>query len=230
MLKAIKQVLLCVSILFFNFPVSQAAQTNSSEYIPYCFSQPGLYESRSKELKEMYDADQKEREDLGSIFDMEAWKIIDEHDLERRKQVARIFAEGCFKTADDYDHAAMIYQHGKVPDHFYQAFVWARHSVELGGGSEQKHLVALAADRYLVNIGHKQLFGSQVACPNIGGVNCCCVQPIEESFPDSMRKEYGVSVEEVLNRAKISSTGKDCPSICPSLLKPTPKGTMPEIW
>lgn len=111
----------------------------------------------------MYRDDQKNREDFETHPEIPVTqdKVIamGRRDLKRRKRVGEIFAEGCLKTADDFAAAAMIFQHGTSPDHFYQTFVWSKRGVDLGD-DKQKKLVALAVDRYLVNIGHKQLFVS----------------------------------------------------------------------
>ncbi len=45
---------------------------------------------------------------------------------------------------------------------FFQTFIWAKKAVELGDPS-QKRLMAMSIDRYLINIGHKQLFATQAS-------------------------------------------------------------------
>ena len=73
-----------------------------------------------------------------------------------------ILGEGCFKSAEDYAAASLIYQHGDSPDHFFQAFIWALRAVQLGD-FQQKSLVAMTVDRYLISSGKKQLFGTQAS-------------------------------------------------------------------
>jgi len=48
----------------------------------------------------------------------EKLKQVSVRDLKRRKRVGQIFAEGYMRTAQDYSAAALIYQHGVVPDHY----------------------------------------------------------------------------------------------------------------
>ena len=105
------------------------------------------------------EADQKERENFAKITELQR-SIFLENDLARRKRVGEIFGEGCLKTPRDYLNAALIYQHGEVSDHYYQAFIWANRALSLGD-DKASQFVALTIDRYLVSIGHKQLFGSQ---------------------------------------------------------------------
>ena len=59
-----------------------------------------------------------------------------------------------FKLAHDYSAAALVNQHGDVPDHFFQTFIWSKRAVELGDLT-QKHTTALGLNRHLVNIGPK---------------------------------------------------------------------------
>ena len=49
------------------------------------------------------------------------------------------------RTAQDYSAAALIYQHGVVPDHYQQAFIWSNRAIEEGDVKE-KQLAALAID------------------------------------------------------------------------------------
>jgi len=124
----------------------------------------------------------------------------------------------------------MIYQHGIVPDHFYQTFLWSMRAVELGD-LKQKHLMALGIDRYLVNIGQKELFGSQAHKVDINNP-CWCVQSIEKSFPDSLRIKYlGKTKAEQFQWLKEINGKNVCPvKECIETLKPTPRGFLPEFW
>ncbi|KTD17759.1 hypothetical protein [Legionella jordanis] len=80
------------------------------------------------------------------------WLQIRKNDLERRKRIGEIFGEGCINNGEDYAAASLIYQHGDVSDHYYQAFHWALLAKEKGV-SKAKYLVALTLDHYLVSIG-----------------------------------------------------------------------------
>lgn len=195
-----------------------------------CLEQPEKQASRSNELKELVEADQNECEGFENMSE-EAMIKLYENDLIRRKRVGEILGEGCFKTSDDYVAASLIYQHGEVSDHFYQAFVWANRAVQLGD-SHQTALVAVTIDRYLVSIGKMQLFGSQAYASDATGW-CYCLEPVESSFPDELRKEYaGASLDERYEWLVSVNEGKDCSNATCSMsrLKPSPKGSVPGFW
>ncbi len=93
-------------------------------------------------------------------------------------------------------------------------------------------MVALGIDRYLINIGKKQLFGSQATKGDTSPDGCWCLQQVEESFPDQLRKsQTGKNLSEALEWVQELNAGKNCPSQqCTKELKPSPKGTVPGLW
>lgn len=178
---------------------------------------------RSIELQMLVAEDQKDRENWQSMSQKEMIKL-GYHDLIRRKRVGEIFAEGCFHDPKDYLAAALIYQHGDTSDHYYQAFIWSKRASELGDFSG-KNFSALAIDRYLISVGKKQLFGSQYQ--KLSSNRCWCMQSVETSFPDSLRKEY--SGRSLSDNYKMMTTfnAAGCPNIeCQTSLQPTPKGSV----
>lgn len=149
-------------------------------------------------------------------------------DTERRMRVGQIFGEGCFSKAEDFAAAALVFQHGNRPEHFFQTFLWAKRAVELGDLT-QKKIMAWGLDRYLVNIGHKQLFASQFRRPTLE--SCWQLQQVEMDFPDELRKEYtGTTLHDSLERLKKLNAGLDCKVTCEEELKPSPRGTVPGFW
>jgi hypothetical protein len=233
---SILMVLLIIVCLQTSLNPTTAVANPLADLLNNCQHSAKLQDKRSQELKEIYDADQADRK-FTEDHPEKPWSKIkvlrmNLRDNHRRKRVAEIFAEGCFKTAGDYANAAMVFQHGDqdFPDHSYQTFIWAKRAVDLGDAT-QKHMMALGLDRYLVNSGQKQLFGSQARKINLDDP-CWCLQPIEESFPDSMRVEYsGRSKVEVLNWLKQMNGNNNCPvPECKIDLKPTPKGSVPGFW
>ena len=92
-------------------------------------------------------------------------------------------------------------------------------------------LFAAALDRYLVQTGHKQLFGTQMSR---NASQDWCIQPVELTFPESLRIKYvKFSVRDQIAHtlkgigATISSSDvKEC---TPNL-KSTPKGSVPGFW
>jgi hypothetical protein len=216
-----------VALSFFNSTISYAEGTTESALT--CLESPETELARSKELASIAQSDQDERENWENLTNDEMLKIT-KNDLVRRKRVAEIFAEGCFKTANDYASASLVFQHGDTQDHYFQAFLWALRAVGLGDES-QKHLVALTIDRYLVSIGKKQLFGSQAYQSNAQG-ECFCLQPVESSFPESMRQDYlGFSLQDQFDRLAFINEGKNCPNTeCTTPLTPSPQGSVIGFW
>jgi hypothetical protein len=186
--------------------------------------------SRSKELQEIVNADQADREGAPNI-PPDRWPDILKRDLERRKRVGEIFGEGCFKNPADYAAAALVFQHGDQPDHYFQTYIWSKRGVELGDQS-QKRLMVLGVDRFLVNTGRKQLFATQASRPLDS--QCWCLQPVEPSFPDEMRKDFNAKpLKEALEWIDSINAGAGCPratQCAGSNLSPAPQGSVPGLW
>lgn len=229
--------LLSITPTVFASPVTQSFDPAFSEL---CLYNPELQALRSKELQQLMEEDQNDRMAVGDDYFSvtgEDWLKIDKNDLERRKRVGEIFAEGCFKTAADYHAAGLIYQHGDAPDQFYQTYIWAKRALELGD-INGKSLMAVSIDRYLVSMGHKQLFGTQQGVfKTEEGVKCLCMEPVEASFPEELRPEYSYrSLKEQYDDISFSNehtyNGKKvCPLVeCPKTVEPSPKGTFPGFW
>lgn len=216
--------ILIVSVSAFSAPSLFAYQEAT------CLTEPEIQAMRSKELKNLFEADINDRKDWEKLSPEEL-EIVDRHDLERRVRVGEIFAEGCFKIAEDYADAALIYQHGDIPDHYFQAFIWSNRAVMLGDNS-QKYMMALAIDRYLVSIGKKQLFGSQAFASD--DTNWCyCMQSVEATFPDTMRQQYlDKSLSDEYAQILALNEGKDnCQDlVCSQSLEPSLKGSVPGFW
>ncbi len=196
----------------------------SDKFIP-CHSEPERQALRSLELQKIVTEDQTDRE---PPID---WEKVQQRDESRRKRVGEIFGEGCFKAAEDYAAAALVYQHGNTPDHYFQTFLWTKKAVELGMTS-QKRLMALGVDRYLVKSGYKQLFATQASQPSIN--DCWCLEELEGHFPENRRLELsGQTMDEVWQWIEsLNQEQRGCKSIkfCTNNLKETPKGTIPGFW
>lgn len=191
---------------------------------------------RSLELQKIRDADQADRawqKDLekGKQPSQETLENMASHDLQRRMRIGEIFGEGCLKSAADYEAAFIVYQHGNTANQYFQAFLWSQQALALGD-THVKGDVATAMDRYLVSTGQKELFGTQAIQPTLGG--CWCIQPVEESFPQSLRDEYRGGKNTAytgLAYLKKLNGGNNCPAaFCDTKLKPTPKGSVPGFW
>jgi hypothetical protein len=193
-------------------------------YLP-CDQDPVRQKVRAQELQEIVARDQADRTEPVD------WNQVQPRDEQNRKRVGEIFGEGCFKTAEDYAAAALVYQHGNFPDHFFQTFLWAKRAVELGD-QKQRWLMAAGIDRYLVKSGFKQLFATQVFKGSSDP--CWCLEPVEATFPDKLRIEYGKkSLKEAL--AWVKSLNESHPScqpakFCQKNFKNSPAGTVAGFW
>ncbi|STX81663.1 Uncharacterised protein [Legionella busanensis] len=96
-----------------------------------CLYKPEIQKEHSTELQAIVRAEQEERENFERKTEVE-FEVLLQHDLERRQRIGAIFAEGCLQSASDFAAAALVYQHGDIPDHYYQAFLWTKRAVELG--------------------------------------------------------------------------------------------------
>lgn len=196
-----------------------------------CVDNLKLQQARSRELQQLVIADQLDRKENASTLIDKNWDKINKRDLARRKRVGEIFGEGCFKSSKDYLAAAFIYQHGDIPDHYYQTYIWAKRAAELGD-ENGKGMAALAIDRYLISIGKKQLFGSQFYIEKLKpNEECFCREAVEPSFPDSLRVAYsGITLKKRYDRDVEFLGLKHCPEKCSATLKPTLKGDVPGLW
>jgi hypothetical protein len=156
-------------------------------------------------------------------------------DLDNRKEVATLFAEGCFTTGRDYHNAAVVYQHGEVPEHYYQTFVWASRAVQLGD-AEARWLIPRAIDRWALNSGYKQLFATNLVTESYFGrvtelsQKTWCVWPNVSGITDRQRRALGVgTMAQQVTRAKGMNTGESS-SICTIQVPDPPLGMFPGYW
>lgn len=216
--------LYCFALLISGCVSAPSNAQTGTTFIP-CDQDPTRQKLRSKELQDIVDEDQKDRTPPVD------WSKLQPRDEVHRKRVGEIFGEGCFKTAEDYAAAALVYQHGNIPDHFFQTFLWAKRAVELGD-PKQKWLMAAGIDRYLTKSGYKQLFATQASkdYPN----PCFCMEEIESTFPEKLRIEYGKkSVKEALTWVDSLNEGNPaCKPVkyCQKGFKNSPAGSVPGFW
>lgn len=158
-------------------------------------------------------------------------------DEERRVEVAAIFARGCMRTAEDFFSAALVFQHGETPEHYYQAYLWAKRADELGH-ERGRWLISRAIDRYLMNKGQKQLFATNAVTPafygDADGGDYWCVWPSEEGVSNELRARFGArSKQETVEWISKMNAGKNIVREnveCDVDAAPTPKGSFPGIW
>ncbi len=115
--------------------------------------------SLNPELTRLHDEDQADRTGPYEKID---WSKITPRDQARRKRVDEIIAAGGARAADDYYHAAMVYQHGDSPDEIQRAHDLAVKAVELDPKHDAaKWLAAASEDRKLMYEKKPQKWGTQ---------------------------------------------------------------------
>ncbi len=121
-------------------------------------------EQISQELRELYEADQADRQ-FDTPPTQEQWVEISARDHERQHRVKELLAVGALETGDDYYHAAMVLQHGDGSDDILTAHILA--SVAGFKGHEGgPWLSAATLDRYLHRTDKPQRLGTQYVKTN----------------------------------------------------------------
>jgi hypothetical protein len=113
-------------------------------------------------LTQMYMDDQTDRQPPKgqSIND----KILIPRDNDRKIRVMKLFKEENIVTGMDYYHAAMILHHADNTDDYLLAHDFCVTALAKGI-NDAKWLAAASEDRFLISIGHKQRFGTQLRMP-----------------------------------------------------------------
>lgn len=116
-----------------------------------------------KELKEIYEADQKDRQAAAGAVD---WTVVGPRDAARRKRIRELIDSGSLRTGKDYERAALVFQHGDAPEEILFAHVLAVTSLGKGN-SGARWLAAASLDRYLHKLGQPQVFGTQLTTKDV---------------------------------------------------------------
>jgi hypothetical protein len=107
------------------------------------------------EMKAIYDEDQKDR-----LPDQIDWKVVTPHDAKRREATKKLLVVGALHTGKDYEEAAFVFQHGDGASDYLLAHTLAMVSVSKGN-TEAIWIASATLDRYLQEIGQKQIYGTQ---------------------------------------------------------------------
>lgn len=84
-----------------------------------------------EELALLFQQDQADRSSWQSLTP-EQRTAVGQRDRERRQRVEELLTHGVLQVAEDYFHAAMIFQHGSTSEHYWQAHELAKRGAELG--------------------------------------------------------------------------------------------------
>lgn len=117
--------------------------------------------SFSRELRELFDADQADRKALqGKWNDPELSKTMIDNDSKRLIRAREIYEEHMSRTAllssEELIQLAFLFQHSPESDDYRKAY-------DLGeaAGDEGKWIAAAAEDRWLLSKGEKQKWGTR---------------------------------------------------------------------
>ena len=116
------------------------------------------------ELERLHREDQSDRTPAdGKSID---WAKVGPRDEARLARTKELYRENQLKTANDYYHAALILQHGRVPEDFLLAHEFCIVAISKGKNDRAtRGLAAASEDRFLMNIGRPQRFGTQYQAP-----------------------------------------------------------------
>lgn len=148
----------------------------------------------NNELYGLYKQDQLSRSKGTDKID---WIELAKNDSIRRKRVIELFQEGKIIAADDYYHAALIFQHGIDTNDILKAYLLAEKAVELKSSYiTAKWLMAATKDRYLMYKGLPQWYGTQFQLKEGKWI----LYPVDSNaVTDKDRKKLGVpSLDEAL--------------------------------
>jgi tetratricopeptide (TPR) repeat protein len=107
------------------------------------------------ELIEIYKNDQADRQS-----DNIDWSVVSVRDSLREVRVYQLLDSNKVRTARDYNHAAMIFQHGRDSIAYGMAVKLMLKSLELDS-TANKWLLAAAIDRDLLSRNKPQIYGTQ---------------------------------------------------------------------
>ncbi|HAF12502.1 MAG TPA: hypothetical protein DCK93_18355 [Blastocatellia bacterium] len=157
--------------------------------LPPVQAQSGAMQSPkdNQELKRLCDEDQSDRTPpKGKSIDL---AFIGPRDKARLKRVKELYTQNLLKTANDYDCAATVLQHGQEPEDFLLAHeFWV---VAISKGKNDRDTLSLAAaseDRFLMNIGRPQRFGTQLRSEGNGPI---MLYPVDGGVSDELRRLMG---------------------------------------
>jgi len=138
----------------------------------------------NEELKRLRDEDQGDR--APTVID---WSVVTPRDRARLRRVRELFAADGLHTANDYLRSALILQHGEGPDDFLLAHDFCVAAMVLGrNDGESASLAAGAEDRFLMNVGRPQRFGTQFRRDGTGPWR---LYTVGDGVTDALRKLMG---------------------------------------
>ncbi len=164
----------------------------------------------NKELQALFEQDQADRRAFEQL-DHEQIQQMLQRDRERRQRVEELIGSEALQAPEDYFHAAMVFQHGEKLEDFWKAHELAMRGAELGH-PDCRWLSAAAYDRWLMNQGKPQKYGTQYTTRDDGPYRLWDVDP---NTTDEERAAWNVpplaealrQAEELNQRRKLARQG-----------------------
>src|SRR6266851_5933999 len=152
----------------------------------------------NKELLALFEQDQADRRAFEQLDHEQIQKML-QRDRERRQRVEELVGSEALQAPEDYFHAAMVFQHGETLEDFWQAHNLAGRGAELGHPN-CRWLTAAAYDRWLMNQGKPQRYGTQYTARDDEPYRLWDVDP---TTTDEERAAWNVpSLAEALQQAQ----------------------------
>lgn len=139
----------------------------------------------NEELARMYREDQADRTPKdGKEID---WEIVSQRDKAREARAKELYFGNQLKTGADYYHMAMILQHAGAPEDQLLAHELCVAAISKGE-ERAKWLAAASEDRFLMNIGRPQRFGTQYRKDGDGPFK---LYTVDTAVTDELRRVMG---------------------------------------
>lgn len=114
------------------------------------------------EVQSIVDADQKDRDRDWSKVDPKEWEKVAQADIQRLTKIKKFANAGTLTTGADYFNAALVCQHGDNFEDYALAHELSVCAMILGYEPRTSAWLAAASyDRMLLNMGHRQRYGTQ---------------------------------------------------------------------
>lgn len=115
------------------------------------------------------------------------WKVVGPRDRARLTRVKELYSQNQLQTGNDYFKAALILQHGDVPEDYLLAHELC--VVAISKGVHVESLAAASEDRFLMSIGRPQRFGTQYRSDNNGPYR---LYTMDSGVTDQLRRMMSV--------------------------------------
>jgi hypothetical protein len=173
----------------FNFAVD-LTQAAAGEVVPDVWDKSRTYSAipdwpNNTEMSRIFDADQAARQNHAAID----WAVVGKEDAARRTRTKALLDARQLRSGSDFYHAAFIFQHGSTPDDYLLAHTMAVIAAARGR-PDATWIASATLDRYLQNIGQKQIYGTQYQTPKSQPAS---QEPYDRDLvSDALREALGV--------------------------------------